>query len=285
MTADRRVVLVLRALSLTFVVVGALFLLAPDATLRSLDASGALLGDFAATPPTGARLWLSLAVAYMVLVALLAWLAQRDLAQARPYLALLFAGKASSSLIALLAYRTVAPCYPYLANFVIDGAIALGVAAIWQAAPRLAAEARAGSRTVAPGPRGETRILRGLLEALAPPAGAIPPEAAADVEAFVRRTGARAGFRLLLRVLDLSPFVLPPLWFRRTSRLPLEDRVRVLEAWEDSRLWPRRQALAALKTVALTHVYARPETLRRLGYEDPLVRVPLADDAAAQVTR
>src|SRR5574338_653322 len=143
MSRARRVVWILRLLALGFAVVGALFLLAPDATLRVLDASGAWIGEFAPTPATGARLWLSLAVAYMVLVTLLAWLAQRELARARPYLALLFAGKASSSLIALVAYRTAAPCYPYLANFAIDGAIALGVGAIWCAAPRLAREAAA----------------------------------------------------------------------------------------------------------------------------------------------
>jgi hypothetical protein len=99
------------------------FLLAPDATARVARRHRRVAGDFPRRPPYGARLWLALSVAYMLLVTLLALLAQRDL-RARPYLALLFAGEASSSLVALLAYRTVSPP-SYLANFVVDGAIAL----------------------------------------------------------------------------------------------------------------------------------------------------------------
>src|SRR5690606_37418769 len=149
--STRLALLTLRILMLSFAGVGALFALAPDATIRGLDAAGAWFGDFAPTPATGARLWLALAVAYMLLVTLLAWLAQRDLRAARPYLALLFAGKASSSLGALAAYGSVAPTFPYLANFLVDGAIAIGVAALWLAAPRLAAGARAPRAGPAPG--------------------------------------------------------------------------------------------------------------------------------------
>lgn len=285
MRPDRLALLTLRVLALSFAVVGMQFLLAPDATLASLDATGAYFGDFPATPATGARLWLALSVAYMLLVTLLAWLAQRDLARARPYLALLFAGKASSSLIALLAYRTVSPTFPYLANFVVDGAIALTVAAIWVAAPRLAAYASdARLRGVPTLSRVDARILCAVLEALAPPGSALTAETAgpsvADaVEDYARAAGALGAFRWLLRGLELSPFLLPPLWLRRFSKLDLDDRVRVLKAWEDSRFWPRRQALAALKLVTLTHVYGRPEVLRAIGYQDPLERVPL-DDAA-----
>lgn len=46
MRADRVALLALRALALSFVVVGALFLLAPDAVLGSLDATGRLIGEF-----------------------------------------------------------------------------------------------------------------------------------------------------------------------------------------------------------------------------------------------
>ena len=287
MRADRFAILTLRLLAVSFAVVGTLFLLAPDATLASLDRTGALFGSFPPTPATGARLWLSLSVAYMLLVTIFAFMAQRDLANARPYLALLFAGKAASSLAALHAYRTVSPAFPYLANFLVDGTIAIGVAWIWVAAPRLAAAAT-GSRTRrAPAlAHGEVRILRSVLEALAPPGAALTektagPSVAAEVEGYVRAAGGLGAFRWLLRGLDLSPFFLPPLWLRRFSRLSLEDRVRVLRAWEDSRLWPRRQAIATLKLVTLTHVYGRPEVLRTIGYEEPLDRVPLGDSAQA----
>lgn len=280
--------LALRLLALSFALVGTQFALAPDATIRGLDAAGAWLGDFAPTPATGARLWLALAVAYMVLVTLLAWLAQRDLAHARPYLALLFAGKASSSLGALAAYHGVAPAFPYLANFLVDGAIAAGVAGIWLAAPQLAAELHAPRPSAAPalGARGQ-RVLRAALEALAPPgAGAIPRDAdpaawTAAVEDFARGAGGLAGVRALLCALELSPFVLPPVWLRRFSKLALEDRVRVLEAWEHSRLPGRREGVALLKLLALPQIYGEPELLRALGYPDPLDRVPLDEPLAA----
>lgn len=287
MRADRFAILTLRLLAASFAVVGTLFFLAPDATLASLDRTGALFGSFPPTPATGARLWLSLAVAYMLLVTIFAWMAQRDLAAARPYLALLVAGKAASSLAALHAYGSVSPAFPYLANFVVDGAIAVGVAAIWLAAPRLAAAAAAPHARRTPSfSHGEARILRSVLEALAPPGAALTeqtagPSAAARIEDYVRAAGGLGALRALLHVLELSPFVLPPVWLRRFSKLTLDDRVRVLLAWEDSGLWPRRQAIAALKLVALTQVYGRPEVLHRIGYQDPLDRVPLAGAAGA----
>ncbi|MCC6640688.1 MAG: hypothetical protein IT386_05940 [Deltaproteobacteria bacterium] len=289
MRADRLAILTLRLLAVSFAVVGTLFFLAPDATLASLDGTGALFGSFPPTPATGARLWLSLSVAYMLLVTIFAFMAQRDLAKARPYLALLFAGKAASSLAALSAYLTVSPAFPYLANFLVDGSIAVGVAAIWVAAPRLAVAAAGSPSRHAPAlSHGEVRILRSVLEALAPPGAALTeqtagPTVAAAVEGYVRAAGGLGAFRWLLRGLDLSPFFLPPLWLRRFSRLSLEDRVRILRAWEDSHLWPRRQAIATLKLVTLTQVYGQPEVLRTIGYQDPLDRVPLA--GATQAAR
>jgi hypothetical protein len=286
--SDHLALLTLRVLAFSFAAAGTLFLLAPDATLASLDATGALFGSFAPTPATGARLWLSLSVAYMLLVTIFAFMAQRDLAHARPYLALLVAGKASSSLAALLAYRTVSPAFPYLANFLLDGAIAIGVAVIWVAAPGLAAAAAGRQRGKPSLSPGDARILRAVLEALAPPGSALTlrtagPSVAAEVEGYVRAAGGLGAFRWLLRGLELSPFVLPPLWLRRFSKLALEDRVRVVEAWEESRFWPRRQAIATLKLATLTHVYGRPEVLAAIGYQDPLERVPLA--SAAETAR
>ena len=264
MRPDRLAILTLRVLAISFAVVGTQFLLAPDATLASLDATGAYFGDFPATPATGARLWLALSVAYMLLVTLLALLAQRDLARARPYLALLVAGKASSSLVALLAYRTVSPAFPYLANFAMDGTIALGVTLIWVAAPRLAAHASETRR------RGDPHALacrcghparraRGARSArLGADGGDGRPLRRRRGRGLRTRRGRARRLPLVAARPRTLPFLLPPLWLRRFSTLALEDRVRVLRAWEDSRLWPRRQALAALKLVTLTHVYGRP---------------------------
>jgi hypothetical protein len=283
---DSFAVLVLRSLAVSFAAVGLVFLLAPDATLSFLDSAGALFGRFDPTPKTGARLWLALAVAYMLLVTLLAWLAQRDLSKARPYLGLLFAGKAASSLLALAAYASVSTSFPYLANFIVDGAIALVVAWLFVSAPGLAASRvsaagrvrRARERALS---MREASRLDSVLEALAPAGEALDPKTAGPsvapaVIGYTRAAGGLGALRALLLALELSPFVLPPVWFRRFSKLPLEDRVRVIEAWESSRFWPRRQAMAALKLAVLPHVFGQPEVLRALHYPDPLERVPLA---------
>ncbi|MEE8475527.1 MAG: GMC family oxidoreductase [Myxococcota bacterium] len=126
------------------------------------------------------------------------------------------------------------------------------------------------------------RLLESVLEALAPSGGAFPEGAQSfplvdSTEEFVQSTGAAAGFRLLLRAIDLSPFFLRPFKFRRFSRLSLEEREQILEAWESSRFWPRRQVLRAFKLLALSQFYARPEVQSRLGYVHPLERVPLDD--------
>ncbi len=276
--------LTLRGLAVSFAVVGTSFLLSPDATVRSLDAVGAALGDFTPAPASELRFWLALAVAYMVLVTLLAWLAQRDLARYRHLLAILAAGKGSSSLFALGFYWFSADAFIYLANFLVDGAIAVGVIWIWATVPQLGLP-RVAVESDESGP--QPHALHALLEALVPaggpfPEGASTPAMAEAVVAFASRAGGAAALRLFLGLLEISPFLLPPIWLRRFSRLPLADRVRLLQAWEDSALWPRRQAFHALKLTVMSHFYSRPEVRAHLGYPRPLERVPTNDLAAAE---
>jgi hypothetical protein len=114
-----------------------MFVLTPDELVRDLDAFGAVLGDFAPTPHSELRFWVSLAFAYMVLVTMLAWIAQRDLRRYRHLLPILAAGKAASSLSCLLYYGLSLAAFPYLANFLIDGSITLVVLWIWADIPRL----------------------------------------------------------------------------------------------------------------------------------------------------
>ncbi len=124
----------------------------------------------------------------------------------------------------------------------------------------------------------EAAILRAALEA-AVPAGAELPGTAADadgeraVEAFCAGAGF-AGLGLALRILDLSPFLVPPFRARRFSKLPLAERVRLLEAHESSAFFPRRAAVHAFKQIAMLVYYARPEVEAALGYPSPLARVP-----------
>jgi len=125
---------------------------------------------------------------------------------------------------------------------------------------------------------GEAAILRAALEAIVPPGAGLPGSAAdAEVERVVREFCASAGFSALglaLRLLDVSPFLVPPFRMRRFSKLPLEERVRLLEAHESSAFFVRRAAVHAFKQVAMLAYYARPEVEAALGYPNPLARVP-----------
>jgi hypothetical protein len=125
---------------------------------------------------------------------------------------------------------------------------------------------------------GEAAILRAALEAAVPAGAGLPGSAADDeVERAVRAFCASAGFSALgaaLRLLDVSPFLVPPLRLRRFSKLPLADRVALLEAHESSAFFARRAAVHAFKQVAMLAYYARPDVEAALGYPSPLVRVP-----------
>jgi hypothetical protein len=283
--------LTLGGFAISFAVVGTTFLLAPDATIHTLNRVGTLFGDFAPAPSSELRFWLTLAAAYMLLVTILAWMAQRDLRRYRHLLPILAAGKASSSLIALSFYWFSSDAFIYLLNFFVDGSITLAVLGIWATVPLLGGDRltdEAGSSPSSPKRLGSARALHAVLETLAPAGGAFPEGASTlaiekEVEEFIAGSGTTLAFRALLRALEYSPFVLPPIWLRRLSSLPVQDRVRVLEAWEASRLWPRRHALQMLKLAAMSHFYAHPQVQARLGYPHPLERVPT--DESARVER
>ena len=124
------VVWIMRGLAASFAVVGLLFLFAPDGVLAFGEAAGARWGAFASAPPTGAKLWLSLGVSYMVLVTALAYLASLDPHGNRGLMLLLALGKASSSLTSLAFFLTDSPVFIYLLNFAVDGGIVLLVAGL-----------------------------------------------------------------------------------------------------------------------------------------------------------
>jgi len=270
--------LTLRALAASFAIVGTLFLCCPDATIEVMNDVGATLGHFTPAPPSALRFWLSLATGYMVLVTALAHLAQRDLQRHRVLLALLALGKATSSLTCLIFFLFSQRAFIYLANFLVDGSIALAAVAIWAVVPSLGSVLRTASEL---GDRAAQRALDSLLDAMVPPggpfaAGAHEASIAPAIESFVTGAGPAAlrAFRLGLRVFDVSPYFLPPFRLRRFSRLPLDDRVVLLTAWEESRLVPRRQAMHLLKLLVMSHFYARPEIEAQIGYPHPLDRVP-----------
>ena len=238
--------LTLRGLAACFVGAGLGFLLFPDTTIAMLNAVGRWFGDFPAAPPQTQRFWLSLGTGYMVLVTALAWIAQRDMRRNRTLIAILALGKGWTASIGLVFYFLSSPCFIYLANFYVDGTITLMALAVWLAVPMLGDGPEGGSVTPG-GPRIETPAFHAVLEAMVPSGGPFETGArdvsvARDIETFVAGMGSNAvrGLGLGLRLFDFTPFFLPPFRMRRFSNMDIEQRVEILDAWEQSRWVPRR---------------------------------------------
>jgi len=275
-------------LAASFALVGTLFFFFPDATMRVMNAVGAWFGAFAPAPPSALRFWLSLGTGYMVLVTALAYVAQRDLRRHRDLVAFLALGKATSSLTCLVFYLYASPVFIYLANFVVDGSIALTALAIWQLVPSLPERlTEQFAPSAAPSAHPPSPMFAALVEAMVPSGGPFPDGGrdttlAADVEAFVGAVNASVprALRVGLWCLDALPVCWPPRRRHRFSRLALNDRVEVLEAWERSRLVPLRQLIHTLKLLVMSQFYSRPEIESQVGYPHPLVRVPRPEQPA-----
>jgi len=136
---------IFQLLAISFGIVGALFLLFPDATIRLANATGSLFRIFPPAPPSELRFWLSLGVSYMALVTILAALIQRDPTRYRHLMPVLAAGKFCSSFTSLLFFVLSSPTFLYLLTFLVDGSITLIVLGCyrWTA---LAAETPATNR-------------------------------------------------------------------------------------------------------------------------------------------
>jgi len=263
---DRRLRLLFALLAAAFAATGLVFLCFPDGTIRVLNDAGRVLG-LPPAPSSDLRFWLSLAVAYMVLVTLLAAAIARDPRGRAHLMPILAAGKATSSLTCLGYFVASEAAFVYLANALVDGSLALLVlgagVAVWATGEE--AEAR------------DATLLPLVLDALVPRGGAFPAGAAdSDLDAALVRYFARLhplgplGLRLLLRAIEYGPVV-----FERSrpfSRLDAAARERALAAWETSRLGLRRQVIATLKLLALMHFYERPEVWPGIGYDDAYLR-------------
>ncbi len=119
------VALIHRVLAWTFAVVGSIFLLAPNGTVRTINAVGSVFRVFPPAPESDLRFWLSLGVAYMALVTLLAARIAADPRANRPLMPILAAGKFTSSFTCLLFFVFSQPTFIYLLNWLVDGSIVL----------------------------------------------------------------------------------------------------------------------------------------------------------------
>jgi nitric oxide reductase large subunit len=135
--AERFVVLSLRALALTFAVVGLLFLFVPSGVLDVVSDVGEWFGNDTRAPHTQEYLWLSLAFAYMAVITVICLVAQADVVRYRALIAILAAGKAASSLTSLGFFVVQDQVFAYLLNFLLDGSLALFALGLWVLAGRI----------------------------------------------------------------------------------------------------------------------------------------------------
>src|SRR3989442_6122975 len=164
---DRALRLLFTALAAAFAATGLLFFCFPDATVATLNAAGRPFG-FPPAPASPLRFWLSLAVAYMMLVRLLAAAIARDPRGRADLMPILAAGKATSSLTCAGYFVASSPAFIYLANALVDGTLALTVLGayglVWA--------------TAATGAARDRQLLQAVLEAARPRGGAFATGAA-----------------------------------------------------------------------------------------------------------
>ena len=110
-------------LSIIFLAVGFLFLLIPEKVLSFFNTVSGYLG-FSHSPVDSIDFYLVLAVAYMYLAALLAFLMWRHPGN-RHFPLLLAHGKIASSLLSIFLFAIRWPYLIFLANFVVDGLIGI----------------------------------------------------------------------------------------------------------------------------------------------------------------
>jgi hypothetical protein len=109
--------------TITFAVVGLVFLFIPDQVLGLFNYAANYLG-MPLSPVQGVNFYLILAVAYMYMVTLLAWLMYRHpLVKCYPFL--LAHAKLASSALSLYLFLIHQPYLIYIVNSVIDGGIGL----------------------------------------------------------------------------------------------------------------------------------------------------------------
>jgi hypothetical protein len=106
-----------------FGVVGLIFLFIPEKVLAFFNRISLPLG-FMESPVHGIGFYLILAVGYMYLVAVIAWLMFKH-PENDSYPLLLIHGKTASSVLSLAFFIFHGPFLIYLANGVVDGSIAL----------------------------------------------------------------------------------------------------------------------------------------------------------------
>jgi hypothetical protein len=117
----------------------------------------------------------------------------------------------------------------------------------------------------------EAAIFAGLTDAYCGPAPEFPSVRESDAVRFINRLVAasprinRIGFRVMLRLLDLAPFLRG--YRLRFRRLTAVQRDEFLRGLDKSRWTLLRIAARLLKTIALMSYWGDPLALRAAGYD------------------
>jgi len=274
--AERTVAFIHALLAWAFGITGTVFLLFPDGTVRVVNAIGSALRVFAPAPMSELRFWLGLAVAYMVLVTLLAARIAAAPSANQQLMPILAAGKFTSSILSLFFFVFSRPTLLYFLNFVVDGAIAISVIGCYAWLGLATSEHRQPLE-----PRTRTaRLLEVAVDALLPGSAGpgTPAEKRLDriVWEYFRdvHPAGSIGLAAMLHLLEYGPYLLGP---RRLlfSRLDGGQREEYLTRCERSRLALFRAPVQALKLVTMLHGYEMEERCREIGYDSEYVRAKL----------
>jgi len=274
--SDAVVRLIFGSLAICFATVGCIFLIFPDGTVRTINAVGAAFRVFSPAPQSELRFWLSLAVAYMALVTVLATMIQRDPRRYRHLMPILACGKFFSSSTCLLFFVFSSPTFLYLLNCLVDGSITLVVLGCYAWMTWVDTPATAVALDGRSGP-----ILDALLDTMLPAGGAFAlggrlTPLRQDFGQYFGQLHARGpvGLALLLHALEYGPYILGPKRRRFTALRP-DERQRYLSGFEDSRWALRRQLILSIKLIVMLHFYGYPEAQRAVGYDGHYLREKL----------
>ena len=127
-------------LAVIFASVGLLFLLLPDAVLRFMNGLGRGFG-LPEAPLSGTGFYLALAVGYMYVVTILAWMMFRNPA-ARTLPFLLAQAKGASSLLSFGLFLFHRPFFVYLANGLVDLFLCVLAVILYRNRRRIGAKSR-----------------------------------------------------------------------------------------------------------------------------------------------
>jgi hypothetical protein len=121
--------------------------------------------------------------------------------------------------------------------------------------------------------RQEQALVAACVEAMLPPGGVIALSGEeAGVLAYVDQmlgrlpVVTRVMLRALLRFVEYSPWVFGPFQSRMT-RLPVAERVKVIQALSESRLYVLRSAFVALRALLTLGYFGNAQVNRALGME------------------